>query len=144
MWEHDYYPHLYFPASEIQNCTLKDKQPVKSDGIYRASVAELHVAADEGRKIPAAVTDRVVRFTEDRSLGALTGLVRLEFKAMGKGKSLSRLLPEGKNPVLSSSFFLLSFFLQKKMRRRKMQRINVLVFHCETFLVYRLTRHFPL
>lgn len=83
VWEHDYYPFLYFPASELQNCTLKNKQPVKSDGIYRASVAELHVAADESRKRPAAVTDRVVRFTDDRGLGALMGLVRLEFKAMG-------------------------------------------------------------
>ncbi|KAM3504955.1 hypothetical protein MY10362_003239 [Beauveria mimosiformis] len=82
VWEHDYYPFLYFPASEIHNCTLRNRQPIKSDGIIRASVAELHVAADESRKIPAAVTDRVVRFTDDRGLGALTGLVRLEFKAM--------------------------------------------------------------
>lgn len=67
----------------MQSCTLKNKQPVKSDGIVRASIAELHVAADESRRIPAAATDRVVRFTDDRGLGALTGLVRLEFKAMG-------------------------------------------------------------
>lgn len=83
VWEHDYYPFLYFPVAALRNCTLKDKQPVKSDGVTRASVVDLHVTADESRRIPAAVTDRVVRFTDDRSLGALTGLVRLEFKAMG-------------------------------------------------------------
>lgn len=84
MWEHDYYPYFYFPLSELKNCTTRDKKGIKSDGVYRASVVELSVSGSEGRKVEAATTDRVLRFTEDRSLGALTGLVRLEFKAMGE------------------------------------------------------------
>lgn len=84
VWEHDYYPYYYFPLSELKNCTTRDKKAIKSDGVNRASVMELTVSGNEGRKVKTTTTDRVLRFTDDRSLGALTGLVRLEFKAMGE------------------------------------------------------------
>ena len=84
MWEHDGYPHYYFPLSEIKFCSFRNLTPVKSDGIHRASVIELKVVERPSDGIKEAKTDRVLKFTEDRSLGALAGLVRLEFSAMGK------------------------------------------------------------
>lgn len=82
VWEHDAYPHYYFPVSEIRQCTTRDRRAVKSDGVSRAAVVELTVHARNG--IGEKRTDRVLRFSEDRSLGALAGLVRLEFGSMRK------------------------------------------------------------
>jgi len=61
---------------------LRDKSLVRSDSVTRAAVVELIVPARDGLR--EFRTDRVLRFTEDRSLGALAGLVRLEFGSMGK------------------------------------------------------------
>lgn len=87
VWEHDYYPHFYVPASEIKNATLRDSQPVKgeADATARVAVAELTVAERAG--IPAKTTNRVLRF--DSSWGDLAGLVRVEFAAAGKSNRYS-------------------------------------------------------
>ena len=83
VWEHDGYPHYYVPQGELtsRGCTLRDKSLVRSDSVTRAAVVELVVPARDGLR--EFRTDRVLRFTEDRSLGALAGLVRLEFGSMG-------------------------------------------------------------
>ncbi|UNI15995.1 hypothetical protein JDV02_002475 [Purpureocillium takamizusanense] len=82
VWEHDGYPHYYVPHGELtaRGCTLRDKSLVRSDSVTRAAVVELVVPARDGLR--EFRTDRVLRFTEDRSLGALAGLVRLEFGSM--------------------------------------------------------------
>ncbi|EFY99397.1 DUF427 domain protein [Metarhizium robertsii] len=80
VWEHDGYPQFYFPLSELKNCSKRDIQLVRSDGVARAAVVEVTIPARNG--IKETKTDRVIRFTDDRSLGALSGLVRLEFGAM--------------------------------------------------------------
>ncbi|PHH86516.1 hypothetical protein CDD83_10114 [Cordyceps sp. RAO-2017] len=82
VWEHDGYPQLYVPLTELAGCSIRDKQLVRSDGVTRAAVVELTVPARNG--IPELKTDRVLRFTDDRGLGALTNLVRLEFGSMDR------------------------------------------------------------
>lgn len=81
VWEHDGYPQFYVPQTELSCCSTRDRQLVRSGGVVGAAVVELVVPARNG--LGECRTDRVLRFTEDRSLGALAGLVRLEFGAMG-------------------------------------------------------------
>lgn len=81
VWEHDAYPQFYVPLTALRNCTHKDIQLVRSDGVARAAIVELTIPARAG--VPEIKTNRVIRFTDDKSLGALSGLVRLEFGAMG-------------------------------------------------------------
>ncbi|KAL6882268.1 DUF427 domain-containing protein [Trichoderma longibrachiatum] len=69
VWEHPWYPQYYIPASDIQNASLTTD-----------ALATLTVAEKPG--VEAKSTDRVLRFDDDSSWGALTGLVRLEFSAM--------------------------------------------------------------
>ncbi|PNY26623.1 Uncharacterized protein TCAP_03449 [Tolypocladium capitatum] len=80
VWEHDGYPQFYVPMAELRGCTTRDKQLIRSDGVARAAVVELTIPARNG--IRECRTERVLRFTDDRSLGALAGLVRLEFGSM--------------------------------------------------------------
>ncbi|KAK5989406.1 hypothetical protein PT974_10925 [Cladobotryum mycophilum] len=82
IWEHDAYPHYYVPLAELKHCTHKDVKSVKSDGVHRAAVIEITVPARNG--IEEKKTERALRFSDDRSLGALAGLVRLEFGSMDK------------------------------------------------------------
>ncbi|ODA83836.1 hypothetical protein RJ55_02352 [Drechmeria coniospora] len=82
VWEHDAYPQFYIPQDALTGCTVRDQQLIRADGFARAATVELTVPARKG--IPEHRTDRLLRFTDDRSLGALAGLVRLEFGAMGK------------------------------------------------------------
>lgn len=81
VWEHDGYPQFYVRTGELKGCTLRDRQLVRSDGVARAAIVELTVPARNGFR--ESRTERVLRFTDDRSLGALAGLVRLEFGSMG-------------------------------------------------------------
>jgi len=78
VWEHAAYPQFYIPGKALENCTLKEKQPVEHGGSQVAQVVELSVTAD-GKE---AKTDRVVRFADNSSLGVLAGMVRLEFGSM--------------------------------------------------------------
>ncbi|KAM0255506.1 hypothetical protein ACHAQJ_005651 [Trichoderma viride] len=80
VWEHDYYPYFYIPASELKDSTVRDSQSIKSEGTAKAAIVELTVPARAG--IPEKSTTRVLRFDNDPSLGNLAGLVRLEFGAM--------------------------------------------------------------
>ncbi|KAG6177410.1 hypothetical protein E4U27_004325 [Claviceps purpurea] len=80
VWEHDSYPQFYFPTSELKNCYCRDLQMIKSEGVSRAALVELNIRPRPG--IKASKTDRVIRFTDDKSLGAIVGLVRLEFGSM--------------------------------------------------------------
>ncbi|KAK2594357.1 hypothetical protein QQS21_007917 [Conoideocrella luteorostrata] len=80
VWEHDGYPQFYFPISELKNCSCRDVQLVRSDGVARAALVEVTFPARIGAK--ETKSDRVIRFTDDRSLGALAGLIRLEFGSM--------------------------------------------------------------
>ncbi|OAQ70933.1 WSC domain-containing protein [Pochonia chlamydosporia 170] len=80
VWEHDGYPQFYVPLSELRNCSKRDTQLIRSDGVARAAVVEVTIPSRNG--IKEVKTDRVLRFTDDKSLGALAGLVRLEFGAM--------------------------------------------------------------
>lgn len=86
VWEHPWYPHYYFPTSEITNATLSDSDTSADTGrdSHLAAVSRLTVAAREDDGIKQASTDRVVRFANDEKLGPLAGLVRLEFGSMGK------------------------------------------------------------
>ncbi|KAH6603807.1 hypothetical protein Trco_007253 [Trichoderma cornu-damae] len=72
VWEHDHYPHFYIPSSELKDCTVRDRQPIRSGNAVRAAIAELIVPAKAG--IPEKTTTRVLRFENDGSLGALAGL----------------------------------------------------------------------
>lgn len=87
VWEHDGYPQFYVPLSELRNCSKRDTQLIRSDGVARAAVVEVTIPSRNG--IKEAKTDRVLRFTDDKSLGALAGLVRLEFGAMGQSDAAS-------------------------------------------------------
>ncbi|ETR99745.1 DUF427-domain-containing protein [Trichoderma reesei RUT C-30] len=69
VWEHEWYPQYYIPASDIQAASLTNE-----------ALATLTVAEKPG--IEAKSTDRVLRFDNDTSWGVLAGLVRLEFSAM--------------------------------------------------------------
>ncbi|KAG5919336.1 hypothetical protein E4U42_006548 [Claviceps africana] len=80
VWEHDGYPQFYFPLSELKHCSYKDTQLIRSDGVARAALVEVTFHARNGAK--ECKTNRVLRFTDDRSLGALSGLLRLEFGSM--------------------------------------------------------------
>lgn len=81
VWEHDNYPQLYFPLSELK-VEWKDKETVKRDGDVAAAVVEIVIPAREG--IKEVKSDRVLRFADDPRLGILAGLVRLEFGSMGR------------------------------------------------------------
>lgn len=86
VWEHDAYPQFYVAAKDLKDCELKEKHKIDHDGKTVAQVVELSVKAkDDGAE---AKTDRVVRFADDSSLGALAGTVRLEFGSMGMNVSV--------------------------------------------------------
>lgn len=77
VWEQPWYPHYYFPASEIKNASIGD---VVTD---TASPVTLTVAARKDQGIDEATTDRVLRFGDAFITAELAGLVRLEFGSMG-------------------------------------------------------------
>ncbi|KAG5980304.1 hypothetical protein E4U55_004169 [Claviceps digitariae] len=80
VWEHDGFPQFYVPLGELKYCSCRDTQLVRSEGVARAALVEITFHARNGAK--ECKTNRVLRFTDDRSLGALAGLVRLEFGSM--------------------------------------------------------------
>ncbi|CEJ93001.1 hypothetical protein VHEMI08621 [[Torrubiella] hemipterigena] len=84
VWEHPWYPHYYFPVTEIKNATLGDAEIIEGtgNGSHLAALSTLTVAAREDEGIKHASTDRVLRFVDDAKLGPLAGLVRLEFGSM--------------------------------------------------------------
>lgn len=81
VWEHDAYPQYYIAHGDLKNCKLSDKQEIQGGGKTAAAVVELVIPSHDGLK--EEKTDRVVRFAEDKSLGPLAGMVRLEFGSMG-------------------------------------------------------------
>lgn len=79
VWEHDHYPQYYFPLSQLQNCEYRDTETIQRNGQLVAAVVELTVSPGEKK------CDRVIRFVDDaNAVGALAGLVRLEFGSMGE------------------------------------------------------------
>lgn len=82
VWEHDYYPQLYFPVGELKNCSTRDKENVPTDGKTGAVLVEITIPSRDG--IEAVTSDRVLRFADAKAAGALAGLVRLEFGSMGR------------------------------------------------------------
>ncbi|KAM5361366.1 hypothetical protein ACJZ2D_013136 [Fusarium nematophilum] len=82
VWEHDYYPAIYVPQADVINCKLTDKQDISSQDKATAAVVELVVPAHDG--LDEARTDRVVRFANDKSLGPLAGLLRIEFGSISQ------------------------------------------------------------
>lgn len=70
MWEHPYYPQYYISSQAVKPGLLSKNDPVDKDG--SAFFATL--------KGSTKSTDRVLVFEK----GALEGLVRFEFSAMGE------------------------------------------------------------
>ena len=81
VWEHDYYPQLYFPFTELKNCTTKDKNGVMEGSKPSAAIVEITIPGGSG--FDEVKTDRAVRFADDKSIGKLAGLLRLEFASFG-------------------------------------------------------------
>lgn len=69
VWEHPAFPQFYLPTTSIKPELLEKGKSVDADG--SAFLATL--------KVGSRATDRVLLFEK----GALAGLVRLEFGAMG-------------------------------------------------------------
>ncbi|KAI9673630.1 MAG: hypothetical protein M1817_002267 [Caeruleum heppii] len=70
VWEHPYFPQFYVPVKSIKSGLLKKSQAV--DKIESAFLASIQV--------DQRATDRVLLFEK----GPLAGLVRMEFRSMGR------------------------------------------------------------
>lgn len=81
VWEHGNYPTLYVPQGDLQNCDLRDKQDISSEGRALVAVAELVVPSRNGDR--EARVENVLRFSTDNSLGTLAGMVRIQFGSIG-------------------------------------------------------------
>ncbi|KAM0559965.1 hypothetical protein ACHAPJ_003919 [Fusarium lateritium] len=81
IWEHDNYPTIYVPLVDLQNSKLVDKQKISVELKERAAVAELVVPAHNG--LEEVKVERVLRFSQDVTLGPLSDTVRIEFRSIG-------------------------------------------------------------
>lgn len=82
VWEHDFYPAIYVPQKDLVNSKLSDKEEIRVQGKEGlASLAELIVSAHDG--LGGAKIDNVLRFDNDNKLGALGGMLRIEFGSIG-------------------------------------------------------------
>ncbi|KAL0936254.1 uncharacterized protein CTRU02_208469 [Colletotrichum truncatum] len=84
VWEHEAYPQYYLPTTELRNCNWKDKEAIHAAdnaASSAAAVVQITIPAHDGLK--EFTTDRALRFSDDeKSSGALRGLIRLEFGSM--------------------------------------------------------------
>ncbi|KAJ3460353.1 hypothetical protein FSOLCH5_008068 [Fusarium solani] len=81
VWEHDFYPAIYVPQKDLINSKLSDKEEIRVEGKGLASLAELIVSAHDG--LEEVKVENVLRFDNDKKLGALAGLLRIEFGSIG-------------------------------------------------------------
>ncbi|KAJ4318002.1 hypothetical protein N0V84_007056 [Fusarium piperis] len=77
VWEHDFYPAIYVPQKDLVNSKVSDKEEIRVQGKGLVSLAELIVSAHDG--LDGAKIDNVLRFDNDKKLGALGGMLRIEF-----------------------------------------------------------------
>ncbi|KAF4967062.1 hypothetical protein FSARC_5353 [Fusarium sarcochroum] len=80
IWEHDNYPTIYVPRADLQNSKLVDKQNISVELKERAAVAELVVPSHNG--LEEVKVERVLRFSQDVTLGPLSDTVRIEFRSI--------------------------------------------------------------
>ena len=82
VWEQPKFPQYYIPQGELKNCKMDDKERICMETKDAdAAVVNLVIPPHDGLK--EAQTDRVIRFADEKGLGPLAGMVRLEFMAMG-------------------------------------------------------------
>ncbi|KAF5680043.1 isoamyl alcohol oxidase [Fusarium heterosporum] len=80
VWEHDSFPTIYVPLVDLKNSKLADKQNISVELKERAAVAQLIVPGHDG--LEEVRIDRVLRFFQDVTLGALSDTVRIEFRSI--------------------------------------------------------------
>ncbi|KAF5254648.1 hypothetical protein FANTH_581 [Fusarium anthophilum] len=80
VWEHDSFPTIYVPAVDVKNAKLVDKTNISVELKERAAIAQLVIPAHDG--IKEAKVDNVVHFFQDVTLGALSDMVRIEFRSI--------------------------------------------------------------
>lgn len=88
VWEHDSFPTIYVPAVDVKNAKLVDKKNISVELKERAAIAQLVIPAHDS--IKEAKVDNVVRFFQDVTLGALSDMVRIEFRSIGKLLGMTR------------------------------------------------------
>jgi hypothetical protein len=82
VWEHDGFPQFYIPQTALRNCTWTDEEPIKaSKDSSSASMIKITVPGSNG--LQEKSTDTAILFHDGAAEGKLSGLVRLEFGAMG-------------------------------------------------------------
>ncbi|KAM0430157.1 hypothetical protein ACHAPT_006165 [Fusarium lateritium] len=77
VWEHDFYPTIYVPQKDLINSKLSDKEDIHVEGKGLAFLAELIVRAHDG--LEEAKIEDLLRFDNDEKLGALSGMLRIDF-----------------------------------------------------------------
>ncbi|KAF4961558.1 hypothetical protein FGADI_182 [Fusarium gaditjirri] len=80
VWEHDSFPTIYVPVVDVKNAKLVDKKNISVELKERAAIAQLVIPAHDS--INEAKVDNVVRFFQDVTLGALSDMVRIEFRSI--------------------------------------------------------------
>ncbi|KAF5965348.1 isoamyl alcohol oxidase [Fusarium bulbicola] len=80
VWEHDSFPTIYVPAVDVKNAKLVDKTNISVELKDRAAIAQLVIPTHDG--IKEAKVDNVVHFFQDVTLGALSDMVRIEFRSI--------------------------------------------------------------
>ncbi|RKL44198.1 hypothetical protein BFJ72_g3931 [Fusarium proliferatum] len=80
VWEHDSFPTIYVPVVDVKNAKLVDKKNISVELKERAAIAQLVIPAHDS--IKEAKVDNVVRFFQDVTLGALSDMVRIEFRSI--------------------------------------------------------------
>lgn len=87
VWEHDSFPTIYVPVVDVKNAKLVDKKNISVELKERAAIAQLVIPAHDS--IKEAKVDNVLRFFQDVTLGALSDMVRIEFRSIGKLSSMT-------------------------------------------------------
>ncbi|KAK2674591.1 Superfamily of unknown function DUF427 [Fusarium oxysporum f. sp. vasinfectum] len=80
VWEHNSFPTVYVPVVDVKNAKLVDKKNISVELKERAAIAQLVIPAHDS--IKEAKVDNVVRFFQDVTLGALSDMVRIEFRSI--------------------------------------------------------------
>ncbi|KAJ9416266.1 hypothetical protein QL093DRAFT_2432687 [Fusarium oxysporum] len=80
VWEHDSFPTIYVPVVDVKNAKLVDKKNISVELKERAAIAQLVIPAHDS--IKEVKVDNVVRFFQDVTLGALSDMVRVEFRSI--------------------------------------------------------------
>lgn len=82
VWEHDSFPTIYVPAIDVKNAKLVDQKNISVELKERVAIAQLVIQAHDS--IKEAKVDNVVHFLQDVTLGALSDMLRIEFRSIGK------------------------------------------------------------